>query len=100
MMHLTPLRVDDLTVLGIEVDLPKTKLLVIATERGYIMCGALDVALLNDRLAERRILAGRAIGVRTLADLLEAPLESVTHEAERSGIYVGMRGRDALQRMR
>ena len=49
------------------------------------MCGALDVGLLNDKLADRQIIAGRAVGVRTIEQLLEAPLESVTLEAEKEG---------------
>lgn len=63
------------------------------------MCGALDVQLLNDKLADRKILAGRAVGVRTIDDLLKAPLESVTLEAEACGITAGMIGEDALLKM-
>lgn len=63
------------------------------------MCGALDVALLNEKLKDRRIIAGRAVGVRTIEQLIEAPLESVTYEAESLGITVGMTGKDALLRM-
>ncbi|MGI6127725.1 MAG: YunC family protein [Planifilum sp.] len=99
MVRLQPFDVDGLRVIGVEVALPKTKLLVLTTEKGYIMCGALDVALLNEKLADRKILAGRAVGVRSLQDLLEAPLESVTREAERIGIRVGMSGREALLKM-
>lgn len=79
--------------------LPKTTLLAVSTDKGYIMCGALDVGLLNDKLADRGIVAGRAVGVRTLDELLEAPLESVTLEAEKLGIHAGMKGTDALQLM-
>jgi len=63
------------------------------------MCGALDVALLNDKLKDRGIIAGRAVGVKTLDELLEAPLESVTYGAENIGIAAGMRGRDAVSKM-
>lgn len=87
------------TVLGVEVKLPKTTLLSISTDRGYIMCGALDVALLNSKLKSREIIAGRAVGVRTLEELLDAPLESVTHTAESMGIVPGMRGHEALALM-
>src|SRR5690606_15148165 len=86
-------------VIGIEVKLPKTTLLVVTTPKGYIMCGALDVGLLNTRLKDRGIIAGRATGVRTLEELLAAPLESVTHEAERLGIYKGMSGEAAVRTM-
>ena len=84
---------------AVTVSLPKTTLLTVSNDNGYIMCGALDVALLNNKLADRRILAGRAVGVKTIEQLLDAPLESVTIEAEAMGIYSGMIGKDALLKM-
>ncbi|MFF2480643.1 YunC family protein [Paenibacillus sp. NPDC058071] len=100
MMRMVPVTLGNgVTALGVEVKLPKTTLLAISTDIGYIMCGALDVGLLNDRLRDRRIVAARAVGVRTLEELLEAPLESVTATAETLGITVGMKGSDALQVM-
>ena len=84
---------------AITVELPKTTLLMISSDRGYIMCGALDVALLNTRLANRKILAGRAVGVKTIDELLAAPLESITDEARKCGIEVGMSGEKALLNM-
>jgi uncharacterized protein YunC (DUF1805 family) len=99
MIAMKPIEVDGHTVLGIEVALPKTTLLVITTEKGYIMCGALDVGLLNERLREREIIAARAEGVRTLEQLMNAPLTMVTHTAEEHGIRAGMTGREALLKM-
>lgn len=99
MVRIEPIPIGELTVIGVEVKLPKTTLLVITSEKGYIMCGALDVGLLNERLADRKILAGRAVGVKTLEQLLEAPLESVTKEAEKLGIEPGTIGREALLKM-
>lgn len=54
---------------------------------------------MNERLKERNILAARATGVRTIAELLDAPLESVTDTARAMGIEPGMLGRDAILRM-
>lgn len=99
MIRLVPMPLGNCTALGVEVLLPKTTLLAISTDKGYIMCGALDVALLNDRLRSRGIVAGRAVGVRTLEQLMEAPLESVTAAAEEIGVRPGMRGKDALMLM-
>lgn len=99
MVNMKPMYIDNIAVTGIEVRLPKTTLLAITTDVGYIMCGALDVQLLNDKLAERNIVAGRAMGVRTLDDLMNAPLQMVTKEAELRGIYKGMIGREALLKM-
>ncbi|GFR38640.1 hypothetical protein PRECH8_19360 [Insulibacter thermoxylanivorax] len=100
MIRMEPIALDDGIVLGIEVKLPKTNLVMITTDKGYIMCGALDVDLLNSRLRERGIIAARAAGVRTWEDLLDSPLSDVTFEAERLGIHSGMKGRDALRLMR
>lgn len=99
MMVMKPLQIDGHIAIGMEVKLPKTTLLVVTTPNGYIMCGALDITLLNERLADRHIIAGRAVGVRTLEQLLEAPLESVTRSAEALGIHPGMSGREAVLRM-
>lgn len=100
MIQVLPIPLDERrTVTGIEVKLPKTTLLVITSDKGYIMCGALDVALLNQKLQDRKIIAGRATGVRTLEQLLDAPLESVTTEAEQMGIVKGMSGREAMLKM-
>jgi len=99
MMQMKPVDIDGRTAIAIEVRLPKTMLLMVSTEKGYIMCGALDVGLLNEKLGSRRIIAGRATGVRTIEELLAAPLESVTHEAETLGIVPGMPGHEAVSRM-
>lgn len=99
MIEIEPIQIDGRTFIAVSVQLPKTNLLAISSETGYIMCGALDVALLNDRLKHRNIVAGRAVGVRSIEELLDAPLESVTHEAEKRRIKAGMAGRDALLRM-
>lgn len=99
MVTLEPVQVGGHILVGVEVKLPKTTLLSISTDKGYIMCGALDIGLLNEKLADRQIIAARAVGVRTIAQLLAAPMESVTIEAEKLGIVQGMSGAEALQLM-
>lgn len=99
MMNLSPIEIDGHTFLSVSVQLPKTNLLVVTNDKGYIMCGALDVALLNEKLKDRKVIAGRAVGVKTIEQLIEAPLESVTYEAESLGIQKGMTGREALLKM-
>ncbi|KIY23288.1 MULTISPECIES: YunC family protein [Mesobacillus] len=96
MIDLSPIEIEGKTFLSISVKLPKTNLLVVTGDKGYIMCGALDVALLNEKLKSRKIIAGRAVGVKTIEELLEAPLESVTNEAENLGAAKGMIGKKAL----
>jgi uncharacterized protein YunC (DUF1805 family) len=99
MVRVIPLQIEDWTAVGVEVLLPKTTLLAITAGDGYIMCGALDVQLLNERLKDREIIAGRAVGVRTFQQLLDAPLESVTDAARALGIHVGMSGQEAVRIM-
>lgn len=99
MINMEPINIEGHTFLSISVELPKTNLLVVTNDKGYIMCGALDVALLNEKLKDRKVVAGRAVGVKTISQLLDAPLESITYEAEELGITQGMIGRDALLKM-
>lgn len=99
LIDLKPIEINGHTFLAVTVLLPKTTLLAVTSVKGYIMCGALDVGLLNEKLKDRKIIAGRAVGVRTIDQLLNAPLESVTWEAEEFGIYQGMIGKDALLKM-
>jgi uncharacterized protein YunC (DUF1805 family) len=99
LIDLSPIEINGHTFLAVSVLLPKTTLLAVTSDKGYIMCGALDVGLLNEKLKDRKIIAGRAVGVRTIDQLLNAPLESVTLEAEELGIHPGMIGKDALLKM-
>ncbi|MDA1476311.1 DUF1805 domain-containing protein [Bacillus sp. CLL-7-23] len=100
MVNLTPIMIEGQSFTAITVKLPKTNFMAITNDDGYIMCGALDVALLNDRLKDRKIVAARAVGVRTIDQLLEAPLESVTDAAKELGIYPGISGKEALLKMK
>ncbi|GIN19820.1 MAG TPA: DUF1805 domain-containing protein [Bacillus bacterium] len=99
MVSIEPVMIDGHMFIASTVRLPKTTLLTLSNDRGYIMCGALDVGLLNSKLKDRGIIAGRAIGVRTIDQLLDAPLESVTFAAREIGITPGTIGREALLKM-
>lgn len=99
MVSIMPLDLDGVRATAITVELPRTRLIAVTAAGGYIMCGALDVGLLNTRLREREIVAGRALGVRSVTELLEAPLADVTDAALARGIRPGMKGRDAVRLM-
>ena len=96
MVEMVPVPVGDRWAMGVTVDLPRTRLVVAAVPSGYIMCGALDVELLDRLLGHRQVVAGRALGVRSLQDLLRQPLESVTAAAAALGLEPGMTGEAAL----
>jgi uncharacterized protein YunC (DUF1805 family) len=99
MIRSQPIQLEGKTAIAIEVQLPRTNLLIITTDRGYIMCGALDISFFNERLKDREVIAARAIGVRSIDELLVAPLESVTDQALELGIKPGMTGHDAILKM-
>lgn len=99
MITVNPLEIDGMFFTAITVELPKTNLLMISNEIGYIMCGALDVDVLNEKLADRKVIAARAVGVRTIDDLLHAPLEKITDASKSFGWEVGMIGKEALGRI-
>ncbi|WP_439644311.1 YunC family protein [Halalkalibacter wakoensis] len=99
---MNPIQIEGETFIAVTLKLPKTNFMAVTNDTGYIMCGALDINLFNtnQKLIDRKIVAGRAVGVRTIEQLLEAPLESVTLEAEQLGIQAGMKGKDALLKMK
>ncbi|WP_232696777.1 YunC family protein [Brevibacillus daliensis] len=99
MVEVKPISYPEGIALAVTVYLPKTTLLAVTTDKGYIMCGALDVGLLNEKLAHREIIAGRAVGVKTIEELLGAPLESVTQSAASLGITSGTIGSEAIRKM-
>lgn len=99
MINVNPIEIDGNLFTAVHVALPKTNLLMVSNEVGYIMCGALDVDLLNEMLSDRKVIAGRAIGVRTIDDLLDAPLEKITNASKEYGWEVGMSGKDALSKL-
>ena len=83
------------SAIGVRILLGKAPLLLIRAERGYLMCGYLNIEAaekLGDAAAVVR-------GVRTFEDMLSARVEDLTSAAEVLGIERGMRGREALERM-
>lgn len=99
MVKVEPKKLGEDTVMSVHVKLPKTNLLVLTTQTGYVMCGALDVGLLRTKLRERGVIAARAVGVKTMDDLWNGSIESCTQAAEALGIHPGMSVQDALAKM-
>jgi len=94
MIHTTLLRINDKTATGLKVDLPDSPpLVMIIGQTGFIMCG-----FLNMEAAEKlNVAAATVSGVKNFEDVLEAEVKAVTSKAERKGIKVGMKGRDAVK---
>ncbi len=91
-------KIDESDFYEIEVCLPKTTLLIVGNDIGYFMCGALDVDMFNaPHLVKRGVINGRAVGVKTIEELLDAKLEKVSICAKDLGIIEGMVVREALK---
>ncbi|MDA3129669.1 YunC family protein [Aliibacillus thermotolerans] len=97
MISMDPLLLHDKWYTSIVVELPETTLLIVTGEKGYIMCGALDIEVLDKKWPKRKMPAARAMGVRTIAELLEAPMESVSKAGQELGVKQGMTGKEALK---
>ena len=81
--------------LGIKVELGKAPLMLIRAEKGFVMCGYLNVAV-ADSLGE---VAARVSGVSSFEDVLEARIIEVSEKAKEQGITEGITGREALEKM-
>lgn len=77
----------------IELGLP---LLIIKGAKGFLACGYVNVATC-DKTGEACAIV---TGVKTHEDMLAAPVQSVSREAEKLSLRVGMTGREALEILR
>jgi uncharacterized protein YunC (DUF1805 family) len=97
MISIKSLRVDGKNCMGLRVELPESSapLLVVTAEKGFVMCGFLNV-----EAAERiGVSAAMVSGVKTFDDVLSAPVKAVTSKARSLGVQEGMKGEDALRSM-
>ena len=96
MISITSLKVDGKACLGVRVELPDSPpLLLIVAEKGFVMCGFLNV-----EAAERlEIAAAMVSGVKAFDDVLDAQVKAVTSKAKSFGVEIGMKGTEALKHM-
>lgn len=89
------IRLDNGTALGVKVDLPKAPLVMIRADKGFAMCGYLNMESVN-KTGE---VAVRVTGVKTFEDVLNARVANISDEARKLGIADGMTAREALEKM-
>ena len=96
MINVTSVKVDDKTCLGVKVELPNSPpLLLIVAEKGFVMCGFLNV-----EAAERLgVAAAMVSGVKSFEDILNAKVKAATSKAKSLGVQLEMRGSEALLHM-
>lgn len=95
-ISISPIKVDDKPCLGVKIELPNSPpLLLIIADKGFVMCGFLNME------AAERLGAPAAIvsGVKTFEDVLGAEVKAVTSKAKSLGVKTGMKGADALKLM-
>jgi len=93
MIYVEELKVDNKMVLGVKVDLPNSPpLLLIVGNKGFLMCGFLNVDV-----AERAgATAVMVIGVKDFSGVLNAKVKAVTSKALALGVKPEMRGKEAV----
>jgi uncharacterized protein YunC (DUF1805 family) len=96
MISIMTVKVDNKSCQGLRTDLPESPpLLLIIAEKGFVMCGFLNV-----EAAEKLGVAAAVVsGVKTFEDVLNGQVKAVTTKARSLGVDVGMKGADALKHM-
>jgi len=79
-------------MLGVEINLPGAPLVLVSGAAGFVMCGYLNIDM-ADKLG---VAAAMVRGVKTLNDLLKAPVQAVSKAAQAKGVNLTMTGEEAL----
>ncbi|MCQ1534724.1 DUF1805 domain-containing protein [Methanosarcina sp. KYL-1] len=94
-MLIEQIRLENGCALGLRFEMQKYPLLLIRAEKGFLMCGYLDVKA-AEALGDA---AAKVKGVQNFEDVLEARIVEATPAARELGVEPGMTGREALEKM-
>lgn len=94
-MLIEQIQLENGCALGLRFEMQKYPLLVIRAEKGFLMCGYLNVNA-AEALGDT---AAKVKGVQNFEDMLKAQVVEVTQFARELGVEPGMTGREALRRM-
>ena len=82
------------------IEVPGAHLALIEAKKGFIMCAALNVKILDELHPERRAIAATVRGVKSIEEILEKKIYEATLEAQKIGIMPGKTtGKEALEKM-
>ena len=95
MMVIEQIKLKNGIALGLKFEMHHVPLIVVKAERGFVMCGYLDMST-AEKLGD---VAVRVSGVNTFEDVLNAEVRSITPKAKELGITLGMQAKDALELM-
>lgn len=91
----TQIQLDQGTADGYLIPLSNTPLILVTTNKGYVMCGYLNMTTAN-KLGD---IAGRVSGVHTIDDFLKAPIVELSDAAEKQGLTKGITAHDFLNKL-
>lgn len=94
-MLIEEIKLEKSSALGLKLDMEHAPLLVIRANKGFVMCGYLNMDVAN-KLGD---VAVRVTGVKSFEDVLNAKAVDVSEAAKKLGITVGMPAREALTKM-
>jgi len=88
------IKVNNVIFKGIELELcDNSKLLVVTGNKGYIMCGYLNI----NTAQKRNDVACIVTGVKTIEDILNSNVVAITSQAQKLGITMGMQVTKVLE---
>jgi uncharacterized protein YunC (DUF1805 family) len=85
------LNLDGQQLEAIHIPTPQTNILLIKSAGGFVGCGYFDVAVAN-RVGDAVAIV---TGVKTIDDVLAAPIVRLSDKAREAGVTEGMTGREA-----
>jgi len=97
-LEIAHIKLENGMAFGVLVETPEAPILLIRATKGFIMCGALDVASL-DEILPGKIAAAKISRVKTFDDLLKNKVVAATLKARELGVTEQMTGKDALEKM-
>jgi uncharacterized protein YunC (DUF1805 family) len=82
-------------VTGYQIDLGKAPLLIIQAQKGYLMCGYLNMNTAN-KLGD---IAGKVTGVKSFQEVLQTTVVEVSENAKKKGLVQGMNAQEFLKKL-
>ena len=94
-MLIEQIQLENGCAIGLNFQMQKYTLLVIRADKGFLMCGYLNV----NTAEELGDIAAKVKGVKSFEDMLKSQVVEVTEMARELGVEPGMAGREALNKM-
>jgi uncharacterized protein YunC (DUF1805 family) len=94
-MKNTEIKIGEKTAMGIEIPLNNAVLVIAIGKKGFVMCGYLNI----DAAEKMGDCACVVKGVKNVDELLAGEVVTLTSQAKKLGIELGMTGKEALEKL-